>query len=617
MIYNGSISSYSTNSSVSTYPNTVKSNNTPIVYYSPQNNTYSSYTPTETVNNYIYQNIPSNNLVINSGNDKNISYNYINESNPISNIILSDKQNTVYNNQNYNYINYINTPNHSYNNKSLTQYIQPQQKDILTQMGQNNTNITQNVLNKSLNNDFTTSYCSKTTPVTQNHNSNYLNLPKQVINQNNNNVSNFQYLYPKQNIQMQPNEIKQLNQYINPSTNKNNIVDTNHIVYKPNENNQNKNQIINNVDNNITEITSDLSNLQIEKKEIQRRPLSEEDFKNIYLSGIGIINLGNTCFINSTLQVLIHCKLFIQKFLKKDSIINKETTPISFQFLLICISMLDKMKTNELYVDISNFKDVFGKKHPIFNDYSQNDSQEFCRIFLEDLSMELNEAKNKNVYRILTNTEGKSKLFRDREFDLNFKDRECSIITELFYSQIINTFRCKCGAEIYSFQKLLDFPLLIPANVEKINIHELLKIYFKTEKITFETKCERCHKIEEHFKLMSISRPPEILIISLQRIDDIKHIKNNCTVEFPQFLNLYEYMDHQLGLDKEFEYKLFSVVNHQGNVDCGHYYSYIQPLSSKNWFEFNDSSVKHIKQGLEKFPFAYALFYIKKKYLSD
>ena len=617
MIYNGNIPSYSTNSSVSTYPTTVDNNNTQIAYYPPQNDTYNSYTPTETVNTYIYQNIPNNNLVINSGNDKNITYNYINGTNPTSNIILNDKQNTLYYNQNY--INHINNPNNTYNNKSMTQYIQPQQKDILAQIGlNNNINYTQNVLNKSLN-DYTTSYCSKTTPVTQNQNLNYLNLPKQIINRNNNNLSEFQNLYPKQNIQIQPTAIKQLNQYIKPNINQNNIIDNKQIISKPIEKiqNNNTNKIINNIDNNITEITSDLSNLQIEKKEIQKRPISEEDFKNIYLAGIGIINLGNTCFINSTLQVLIHCKLFIQKFLTKYSIINKETTPISYQFLLICISMLDKMKTNERFIDISNFKEVFGKKHQIFNDYSQNDSQEFCRIFLEDLSMELNEAKNKNVYRALTNTEGKSKLFRDREFDFNFKDRECSIITELFFSQIINTFRCKCGAEIYSFQKLLDFPLLIPANVEKINIHELLKIYFKTEKITFETKCERCHKIGEHLKLMNISKPPEILIISLQRIDIIKHTKNNCKIEFPLFLNLYEYMDHQLGLDKEFEYKLFSIINHQGNVDCGHYYSYIQPLSSKNWFEFNDSSVKHIKQGLDSFPHAYALFYIKKKYLSD
>ena len=194
--------------------------------------------------------------------------------------------------------------------------------------------------------------------------------------------------------------------------------------------------------------------------------------------------------------------------------------------------------------------------------------------------MELNEAKNKDLHKILTNTEGKSKLFREREYFLNFKEREISFVSKLFYSQIITTFKCQCGAEIYSFQKLLDFPLLLPNDVKEINIDDLLNIYFKNEKIAFQDKCQRCKKIGEHIKSMRISRPPEILILSLQRIDDVNKTKNECIVK---------------------------------NVDYGHYFSYIQPLNSQNWFLFNDSQVKHVKEGLKSFPNAYALFYINTK----
>ena len=360
-----------------------------------------------------------------------------------------------------------------------------------------------------------------------------------------------------------------------------------------------------------------MSNLQIKPKEIPKRPLTQEDFNKIYVTGVGMMNLGNTCFINSTLQILIHCKLFIINFFRKFDYINKETTPISYQFLLICISMLDSTKENKNYIDITNFKEAFGQKHPFYNGYNQNDSQEFCRIFLEDISTELNEAKNKNVYKALTNSVGKPKIFRDREFHLNFKEREISIITKLFYSQIITTFKCSCGSEIYSFQKLLDFPLLFPANVEKIDLSELLKIYFKTEIVEFETECENCKRKAKRNKITRISRPPEILIISLQRINELNQKKNECLVTFSQTLNLYDFIDHECGFDKESEYILFSFVNHQGNMDFGHYYSYIRPLNSKNWYEFNDSMVKHVKNGLTVFPHAYALFYIKKKYLTS
>ena len=31
-------------------------------------------------------------------------------------------------------------------------------------------------------------------------------------------------------------------------------------------------------------------------------------------STIGIYNIGNTCFINSVVQILIHCKIFMKNF---------------------------------------------------------------------------------------------------------------------------------------------------------------------------------------------------------------------------------------------------------------------------------------------------------------
>lgn len=375
------------------------------------------------------------------------------------------------------------------------------------------------------------------------------------------------------------------------------------------------NEIITNINSpNVIEIANNYTDFQSNKTETQIRPLKSNDFDRIYLTGVGMINLGNTCFINASLQILIHCKLFIHKFFDKYSIINKEKTPISYQFLLLCIAMLNIKNNEEKYIDISNFKEEFGKKHPRLGDYSQNDSQEFVRLFLEDLSMELNEAKNKNVYRALTNTEGKTKKFRDEEFNLNFQGREESIITKLFYSQILTSFTCQCGSEIYSFQKIMDFPLLLPVNISEINIYYLLKMYFKSELIDFETKCQRCNQITKRKKTMKISRPPKILIISLQRINEIEQKKNECIVNFPEYLNLAEFIDHELDSEKEFEYKLFSVVNHQGTVDCGHYFAYIQPFGLHHWFEFNDSSVRHVKEDLKIFPYAYALFYINKKY---
>ena len=85
---------------------------------------------------------------------------------------------------------------------------------------------------------------------------------------------------------------------------------------------------------------------------------------------------------------------------------------------------------------------------------------------------------------------------RDMEFDLNFKGREQSIITDLFYSQTITTFTCECKGAIYAFQKVLDFPLLLRKDIQKINIYELLKIYFQDEIIDFENNAKNVIKFQ-------------------------------------------------------------------------------------------------------------------------
>ena len=364
--------------------------------------------------------------------------------------------------------------------------------------------------------------------------------------------------------------------------------------------------IIVNNSNTINKIPRSMLNSPNSSKYIKK----EENLLDVVYKEIGINNLGNTCFINACLQILIHCPLFIYKLIKNKKLIN-EKTPTTSNFLSICNMMLE---TQEYSIDISNFKNLLGLNHKLFEGYFQNDSQEFCRILLEDISRELNEIKTKSIYRILNNSDRISKKLRDEDFHKNFTQREKSIITEIFYAQIVNIFTCECKAEIYSFQKILDFPLLFPENINRdiISINELLKLYFQTEHIDFESKCERCHKISSHKKEIKISRPPEILILSLQRIDE-KQEKLGYKVKFPLILDIYPYVDHECGYDRECKYNLFGIVNHVGNIDYGHYFSFIK-IGNRDWFQFNDHEVNNIKKISDCSEDVYALFYLKQKY---
>ena len=287
---------------------------------------------------------------------------------------------------------------------------------------------------------------------------------------------------------------------------------------------------------------------EFKQKNENEEKQDEENLMNIINKQIGINNLGNSCFINSSLQIFIHCPLFINKLISKRNQIN-ENIPITFNFFTICETIL---KTKSKYISIYSFKNILGLKHKSFSGFIQQDSQEFIRLFLEDISKELNEIKNNtNIYRLLSNSGSKSKKMRDQDFHLNFSRREKSIITDIFYAQIVNIYTCQCKSEIYSFQKILNFPLLFPNKLKSyfISLYDLLKLYFSVEYIDFETKCDKCQKILKHKKELKISRPPEILILSLQRIDLLTGKKLMYKVKFPQKLDIREFVDKECGYE--------------------------------------------------------------------
>ena len=576
--------------------------------------------------------VPNNNTIINR-NVNNIKNNQLTPNNSPGININNQKNNATYISSNIATVNKI--TNNITNNKTVSNInpgtnninqnqLIPKNTNIAANNNQNNINAKNNINNNNLinkqpiNQNINTNINKQ--PINPNINNNNINLNKQPINQNiNNNINtNINKQAINQNINNNITK-QQINQNVNNNiTNQNQNIINNNV--KPNQNIPNNNRIIANQpqDNfaTVKKIEDGKANLPAPTP-IKKKVLDRGDYFNIIYKDIGMINLGNTCFINSCLQVLIHCPLFIHKFFDKyDSLDkNKNDIVISRYFYDVCTSMVNTINTQEKYIDITNFKTVFGTKHQMFEGYLQNDSQEFCRIFLEDLSTELNEIKNKTLYRELTNSLQRTKTFKDKEYAKNFTEREKSIITETFYSQIITTFTCKCRFNNYSFQKLLDFPLLLPKNINQIDIISLLKIYCQTEIIDFERKCENCHKIEQHQKEIKISSPPEILILSLQRIDPSTQKKNECIVTFPEILDIKDFIDHECKHDSETVYNLFAVINHKGNIDSGHYFSYIKFFKTVDWYLFNDSSVKKLEKKPENFPFAYALFYIKDKYI--
>lgn len=183
---------------------------------------------------------------------------------------------------------------------------------------------------------------------------------------------------------------------------------------------------------------------------------SSKDF--IYLTKVGFENLGNTCYLNTSLQCLLHTKVFTAEFLRSFTSDN-ETSMISKE-LYGMIREIVKIPENEAYKP-SKFITEFSNKHVKFKGFVQHDSQEFLRILLEDISNDLNRVKHVPIYKEL-HIRNKNKVVANKAFHELFLERENSIIIEIFYGQVCNIFACElCNHMTYSFEKIMDIPILL------------------------------------------------------------------------------------------------------------------------------------------------------------
>ena len=328
------------------------------------------------------------------------------------------------------------------------------------------------------------------------------------------------------------------------------------------------------------------------------KTIAPSEISTITNSLFGLNNLGSTCYMNSALQNIIHCQIFISKIISiKNSNLLKNDS-ITNSFLKLCNLLIEnKNRETGKYLRYSiafnsisptNFKSNFCDKHKEYT-RGQHDSIEFLRTLLDDMSKEININQNISAYKELT-TEGKSKEEQSKEYHNFFLSRENSIIVDIFYNQMMNIFTCACGFESYSFQKLLDIPLLLPNKTIQIDLSSLIKEYFKEEELDWSTKCERCQKEGlKHLKMLKFSILNEIVIFSLQRLNPVLSIKNKIQVSFEEIIDLKDYCDSDLYKEKT-KYRLCGTINHIGSINFGHYYAYIK--IGDIWYEFNDNRVK-------------------------
>ena len=192
----------------------------------------------------------------------------------------------------------------------------------------------------------------------------------------------------------------------------------------------------------------------------------------------GFANIGNSCYMNSFLQILFHTPGFL-KTLKK----TKKERNLDVNLINNLIN-LSEDPTNTKY--LKNIKHLMGEVDTSFGDYCQNDSQEFGVELLD---------------KIISLIKGKSSFDEEKEKDLEITDENQKEISNDLFKQykekyfneeiclekmfqfhestIIRLFEENDIKKItnYEFNTYLSVDLSIPANQNNnnINLKDLLK----------------------------------------------------------------------------------------------------------------------------------------------
>ena len=360
---------------------------------------------------------------------------------------------------------------------------------------------------------------------------------------------------------------------------------------------------------NISKSNIDINNNAI-KATTQINNVNNFNFNNIiyFFPLVGLNNVGSTCFMNATLQCLIHIPelslYFLNEYPKDRNVLKNKNFYIrtkgnlsdAYYDVVKGVDLKSKEVTNYSYYNSYSpkyFKQILGKYNMQFSRYEANDSKDLTLYLLQTFHEELNYFGDKivpNNFRPPNNT---LRVETYNFFTCSYNLTNFSKISVLFYGTYENIITCyECNTNFFSYQKFeyISFSTYKYRN-STFDIMKGFEDFESKQKLIGDNKyfCNKCQRLVNAEIFSKIIDLPKYLILNIDygknKINDVRELRFDFEIDLKEFLSFYN--------GQKTKYKLVAVCTHMGYSEAsGHYIAYCLNKSNGNWYNFNDSSCR-------------------------
>jgi ubiquitin carboxyl-terminal hydrolase 8 len=343
--------------------------------------------------------------------------------------------------------------------------------------------------------------------------------------------------------------------------------------------------------------------------------------KDPQLKGVvGLQNMGNTCYANSTIQLLRAVPelntLCLQPNLE-DLCVNKESVPsrilLAYQDLLRSLWSAHRPAYVRPLGFLSIIRDnVKGTLYENFARPMQNDSHEYMVYLLDNFHEALNTRAGETPVPVPTGTPSTPEEMRDlaaRGWSA-FTHRNQSPIVDQFFGMTRKTLECQgCKHKSYQWETFNVFKI----SSNGMTFDEWIRNEYTPEVIEgFEcTPCKTAEKGRQTLKIQThIWQLPSTLFVGIKRFTpDGRKVMTPCPYTGTHVSFAGYFAEESNHPSKSWAYECRAVADHHGGHLGGHYSAqFCHPITNA-WWWLDDEMSQPMMRGSMFGPSTYVLFF--------